>query len=467
MLEMYAVILFAACVLALVDWRIGIYAAVFIDLIRDPFRKLIDDQPVAVTVSGCAVWGIVLIRVMISEQNELKRLWRAYSGFRMAILCLTMAIVPAAMLSLVLYRNGYLLAAIGLASYVTPLFGIAAGFAFARRPDDIPRLFRFYAVVNAIALISVPIEYLGIPSPVLGGIKHDWIRYFGAETIKLISGIYRSPDIMGLHAAHVFIFSLMLASQSRVLGRASWGAIAIWALVCLVLCGRRKMIGMPLVFVSGYVVLLALRKISPLGRVLTWLLPLGMLGGAAYFLLDPDLEASQHAEYATSIFTESPERLNTFVFGSVVSTLQQHGMLGAGIGTATQGRHFVNVTSGSVNGWQEDGVSKLLLEFGVPGMFFLMLGGFGILAATSDSMRWVPRSARFARIQLALGACLAANAASFVISHQQYSGDPVSSLMVLLMLGMVLSFPRFQAHLASPVSGPREPVHEPLTPVMA
>ncbi|MFV0444368.1 MAG: hypothetical protein ACK5Q5_12430, partial [Planctomycetaceae bacterium] len=37
---------------------------------------------------------------------------------------------------------------------------------------------------------------------------------------------------------------------------------------------------------------------------------------------------------------------------------------------------------------------------------------------------------------------VAGDAASFVISHQQFSGDPVSGMLVMIMVGIVLGAPR-------------------------
>ena len=51
---------------------------------------------------------------------------------------------------------------------------------------------------------------------------------------------------------------------------------------------------------------------------------------------------------------------------------------------------------------------------------------------------------------IGLLAVVVGDAASYTISHQQFSGDPVSALLVTLMIGMIL-------RLAIPISGPPVP----------
>src|SRR5690606_20859328 len=129
--------------------------------------------------------------------------------------CLMMAIIPAALLSLILYPGGYLLAAIGGLSYMAPLAGLAFGYLLPRSERDIYRLMQFYTIINSVMLIGVPLEYMDFDLPALGGINMDWIRYRDGYIVDLMTGFYRSPDIMGLHAAHVIMFSLSLAIRTK------------------------------------------------------------------------------------------------------------------------------------------------------------------------------------------------------------------------------------------------------------
>ncbi|MCA9052364.1 MAG: hypothetical protein KDA75_00940, partial [Planctomycetaceae bacterium] len=443
--DIYYGLIAACCLLALVNWRLGLYVGLFIDVLRDPIRKISEEQSVAITLAGALVWGCVLIAGVAAHQSEWRMLFRRYAQLRLIGVCVVLAIVPAALLSTLLYPRGYVLAAMGIASYVVPLCTIALGFVCIRDEREIYRLLRFYSLINAIMLLSVPLEYFGSDVPGLGGIKTEWIRYRGGgETdVKLIAGWYRSPDIMGLHAAHVMMFSAMLAIRGRPTGRIGWLALMAWAGYGLLLCGRRKMIGIPLVFVAAYSQLSAMQGMYRARRMLGFGIALLLLVVAGGLTLWEDSLGDEYGDYAASIFTESHTRINDLVIGSAIGTLQQAGVLGAGLGTAMQGRYYVNVnTSRDNRGWQEDGLSKMLLEFGLPGLLLMLLAGAALVSAMFAALRLVRPGSSVLLLQIGLMSVVAGDAASFVISHQQFSGDPVSGMLVMIMVGIVLGAPR-------------------------
>ena len=51
-------------ILCFLDWRKGLYLCLLVDVLRDPVRKLIEDQPVFVTVAGAVPWGAVTLGAM-------------------------------------------------------------------------------------------------------------------------------------------------------------------------------------------------------------------------------------------------------------------------------------------------------------------------------------------------------------------------------------------------------------------
>ncbi|CAK9009170.1 Alpha-D-kanosaminyltransferase (2'-deamino-2'-hydroxyneamine 1-alpha-D-kanosaminyltransferase) (Glycosyltransferase KanE) (Kanamycin biosynthesis protein E), partial [Durusdinium trenchii] len=422
---LYFAVITGSCIIAATNWRWGLYAGILVDVLRDPARKLSDDQSVLYTFAGAAVWGIVIARALVEAQPELLNLFRRYPRLRTATTCISLAIIPAGLLSILLYDRGYVLATIGAVSYIVPLLAIAVGFVFARTLAATYHVLAFYAIVNAVTLVSVPLEYFDAPVPGLGGINFDWIRYQGTTTVDLIAGWYRSPDIMGLHAAHVMMFAAMLAVRARGMTRFSWTTVFFWAGVCLLLSGRRKMIGIPLVFLAASLFLSLLRGVPYMKRSATILCMLASIGAIAAGLISQGSEAQKYTDYASTIFTESHDRVNTMVIGAAISTLRHAGILGGGLGLATQGRHYANIrTSRAFSGWQEDGLSKILLEFGVPGLILLIVAGCAFISAMHSAIKLVPPRSRVQQLQIGLTSIVLADAASFLISHQQFSGDP-------------------------------------------
>ncbi len=431
------------CILALSNWRLGIYLGILLDCLRDPLRKLTIDQSVLITLTGMLVWGFVIVGAIQQNQTELRQIFQRYRSIRSMLGALTLALVPAAAISIFLYQNGWKVAVVGAISYLAPLVGIAVGYLIPRSESDVERLFKFYVGVNSLMLVGVPLEYLDYNIPALGGIDANWIRYRTGYIVDLMCGFYRSPDIMGLHAAHVIMFSLILALREKATSRPFWMSLALWATFCILLSGRRKMIGIPMIFVVAFLCFSTVRKAKGASRLAT----ITAVAACTFATLgslfwSPDASKEYH-DFASSLFTEGVSRSNEVIVASSIETLRQAGILGSGLGMATQGRYYVK-SKGDAGGrnWQEDGVSRLILEFGVPGCLLLGVAGYQLLVSLKKAFQMVPRGSPEQEVQIACASVVCGDAASFAISHQQFSGDPVNGLFVLLMLGMVLGIPR-------------------------
>lgn len=446
MVDAYIAIVVVACILALANWRTAVLACLVIDVIRDPIRKLTEDQPVWITLAGNLPWGVILLSAYGREQRELLAIFSRYPKLKPALLCLIIALAPGFFLSSMLYRNGILLALVGAASYIGPLIGLGLGYLFVREEQAIPRLLFTYIAVNSVMLIGVPLEFAEYDIPGLGGIKMDWIRYQEGYIVDLISGFYRSPDVMGLHAAHVAIFATILAARARGGAGVAWLAIAGWGTLGLLLCGRRKMVAIPLVFITAYLALSYWRGASRRASTMI-VLTLVLFGGfssALLFATKP--EWFEYTAYASTIVSDAPDRISTNILGGALETMQRTGLLGAGLGTGTQGRYYLNVQSGrAARGWQEDGFSRLFLELGLPGVILAMVSALCVATSFEASSKLIPRDHRLRDLQLMLVAVIIGDMASFIIAHQHFSGDPASALLVMLLAGAVLGMPRVYA----------------------
>ncbi|MFO1095500.1 MAG: hypothetical protein U0992_19680 [Planctomycetaceae bacterium] len=463
MQDLWFAIVLAACLVAMGNWRAGIYAGLLLDCLRDPIRKLVDDQSVLITIGGAAVWGAVLVRMLIDHQSELRIFLQRYPTMRPMIVFLLLAIVPGALLSCALYHGGWKLAAIGSASYLAPLIGIAAGYFLATSEEEVYRVMKVYALLNAIMLVGVPLEYMDYDIPGLGGIQMDWVRYREGYTVDLIAGFYRSPDIMGLHAAHVVMFSALLFLRSRSATKFGWAGILIWATGCMLLSGRRKMVGIPVVFLAAYICLAWRRGLRHINRLVALGATCVLVVAGLFMFVSTDSISAEYTDYAGTIVTEGATRANDLVLKGSIATLQQVGVLGAGIGTATQGRHYLGAGErGKLRGWQEDGVSRLLMEFGVPGLIFVFISGCCLLISLWQSLKLVPPHTSVQMLQVGTLSIVFGDLASAIISHQQFSGDPVSGLLVTMFAGATLGAPRIYA--ASRARRARQPSPEPPRP---
>lgn len=422
------------------DWRRAIYGAILLDFLRDPVRKLDPTQSIWITVSVVGLWGVITLGMLSSSWPNIAAFLRENPKVRQVISLVALALIPGAVMSMLLYQEGYKLVILGSISYLAPFAGITLGACFPKSTKDIDSFLKFYVLVNAAALSGAIAEYLNYEVPALGGLQGvNWVRYNGTETVELIAGFYRGPDIMGLHAAHVAIFSLILAVRSREKA-VVWVVIAMFGVLCLFLAGRRKMLGIPLIFVGATFLLAYVRGQQQFRQFMA---PLGIsviIGAAAVILTSSAGPiSSEYTDYASTLFTQGAARSNQILVGSVLGTLQQSGVLGRGLGSTTQGNRHITSEQG---GWQEDGVSRLFSELGVLGVIVVLFAASTMLGAIRRSVQRSGKGGRAAFLQLMLLAVVVANGASFIISHQQYSGDPASALLVLFVLGMALACPR-------------------------
>lgn len=437
----YALILFA-CGVAVLDFRRGIYLALLVDLLRDVVRKATPGESVFITLIGVAVWGAVFAGVAIKHRRLVRMAFQMFPDLRRSVLLLIVAVAFAAALATIQYRGGYRLALVGFVSYLMPLAGLAIGFAFPRNPKQIANLMRFYVIINSIYLIGVPLEYFGYEWRTLGGMHGmHWIRYRQGYIVDLMSGFYRSPDIMGLHAANTMMFCLSLLLLPRSKGRLVWILLAIWSAICLLLGGRRKMIGMPFVFLATWLVIGRWTQVVKASKTVALLSATGAVLVIAVAVISQYDPEKHYSTYASTLPNEGVER-SLSVFGASLVTLRQSGIIGAGLGTATQGNYYVG--GAGPRSWQEDGLSRLFLEFGLFGVSILAAALVMFLRSFGRCFRLTRPYFALRANQVLLLACVAANGASFLISHQQFSGDPGSAIIVLMLLGMTFGICRLQ-----------------------
>ncbi|MBI3862559.1 MAG: hypothetical protein HY290_11770, partial [Planctomycetia bacterium] len=262
--------------------------------------------------------------------------------------------------------------------------------------------------------------------------------YEAGYVVELISGFYRSPDVMGLHAANTTMFSALLSIQPRTRYKWLWIAMVLWGTTCLVLSGRRKMIGMLLVFAAIYLSLRIRR--TGFARILPFTILVSSVIATVLLVMREGKDTQEYADYAQTTITQGGERLQENLVEGVLVSLRQTGVLGIGLGTATQGRYYVEGLAGT-KAWQEDGISRIFAEMGLLGAIFMTLAIVNFIRAAYVAWKMVPIYSPIHEIQIGMLAIVGASIASFIVSHQAFSGDPCALLFVSLLFGVLLSGP--------------------------
>jgi hypothetical protein len=144
-------------------------------------------------------------------------------------------------------------------------------------------------------------------------------------------------------------------------------------------------------------------------------------------------ESSVYAKGALTSQQEVTERLE----GGVFETFRQFGIMGAGLGTATQGvQHLLG--NQQILGWQEGGLGKLAIELGLPGLIAIAIFGFTLFRLMLQITRHpdLPETSQLGRA--ALFALVMANVGNYAASAQTYS-DPVLALIAAFFGGCLFA----------------------------
>ena len=425
-----------ATLIALVDWRIGLILCIIFDGIRDPIRKITPEYPVIITLTIVGLWLATFLGACLKQSDRLRLAREFYPQSRMVGWSLVCALIPAAAVSLVSYQDGWIFAAIGVISYSFPIVGLTVGIAYLRSARDVMRPMAWYCLINGVIMIGAYLEHKQYPIQGLRGMNVLWVRHQWGYHIDLICGFYRSPDLLGLHAAHVIMFTTLILMRSRSRLRWIWLPLDLYAAWCLLICGRRKMIVMPFVFFA-----VVLYRGLKQGRAM-FALKAGTVIAVVSLLFVAFFPADLFQDYlrfAETSQSEGLDRISRSGVGGFFESIRQAGVLGNGLGTSTQGGS--QIARHSARTWQEDGISRIGAEFGVPGSIAIMIALFGVGAIVWKAIRCLPQDSRASALQHDLLGILAANASSFIISHQAFSGDPSAIAIASLMLGFVLAIP--------------------------
>lgn len=419
---------------ALADWRRGFLLACVVGVLQDPARKLVADQPVYITFSIVGVYLLIVFAVQRKMQLSLRDFSRRFpslwGAFGVLLLFLFLAMVNGVMTFGLEHWKAPLLS---LFVYLAPLPAIMLGYMYLDSEERLFRFFTFYAVLTSVALIGSVLEYYRFNSPALGMVHQvgDYIRFLPGMQIRMLSGFYRAPDIMAWHAATLTAICVGMLIRAGISVRAwPWMLGIGWGFYNCMISGRRKAIYYVAAFLLAFL-LRYLKRLKP-AEIGAFIIAFAV-GGFVIHQISSNEESSVYTSAAVATSGELGGRLE----GGVFETINQAGIMGSGLGVATQGVQHVLGTEAGVS-WQEGGLGKLAVELGVPGLVsalllvFLMMSALFRISGFADQ----PWSSQVGRVTLF--GLIVANIASFLASAQTYS-DPVVTILACFFVGCLFA----------------------------
>lgn len=431
------ILIAAGCLISAYRWRWGILAAILLGLVQDPLRKGVPGTPGILAMTSVPVWLSALGCAWYSGEIRAGRFFRTFP--RMAQWTLVFLIylsIPAA-LSATYGHNTWMITLLGILIYGAGGTALLAGYQYPTSRASIQSVLMVYGALAGLLLVGGPLDWFGWGklSPLIGteAMGHVWVTHRTGETVYMLAGFFRSPDVMGWHAATVSMVAGILALRIKGPWRIFWLLIAVWGLSNIWLCGRRKMVSMIPVFWGIYLLIEFRfrdpRRLLQVGGVLL------LMGSLAWIVISE----TYRTEALDAFYLTTLNELNTQAWRhgieSVITSVEQAGFWGYGLGFAQQGVHHIEAETPRI--WQESGMSKIVLELGVPGLtlfllilFFVFRTAYLVVGSLSDSKEY--------ELVAGLFALLGANLASSIVSAQIF-GDPFILLLLFLFFGFVFS----------------------------
>ncbi len=434
------VIVAASSLLALQNWRLGLLCCFIVGVLQDPVRKVTPNTPIYLTLAFLPIYVAMFVNLW-TTRPVLPIFFHHYPRAAGISLLVLLSLTVSSVQTLSYGLNAWQAVVLGLSFYVGWVPALFLGFFYLNRDYcELDKPLMVFGAVTSVMLVGTLLEYVGFrfSAPLLGMVAYtgEWRRWFSdTESVAMMSGFYRSPEIMAWHAATLVIVSVYLLVR-----RPAWASVwipqAAWGMICVLLSGRRKMFIMILVF-AGLFALLAE------GRRRVGIIFYLLLAGVAIAFVSSYFVNERYLDSAESGFTSVNKRVSGQTITGPLWLLTKVGPFGYGVGTKTQGTQHLQIDFDTP--LIEGGFEKVLVELGLVGTavmiaFVVFLVRIGVL-----SFRRVWTSRIDSTPVAALAGFLIANALTYLVAFQVY-GDPFIGFLLGFSGGLLLSASRLVAY---------------------
>ena len=432
-----------AALRAFASWRKGLALMIILAAIQDPLRKLVPGTPGWLVLVTAPVFLATVGGSISRSRHWFGEFRRHFPSTSKSLLLLVVLCLPAALISATYGTGSWQLTLLGIFSYSVMFLAIITGYHYARSVKDVRKLLAVYCLAHGLTLVGAYLEFLKVApgARVLGSaaLGYEWIRWGSGYTVDMLCGFYRSADVMGWHAASVSMLSLVLAFSGKSPKRRVWLLVSAFAIGALLLCGRRKMVFMLPIFVAALLWIYWQAGRQARVAAITGMLLIPVLG--AWLLGDVVSNNTSNIRYYSGEGMRETVlgRVEEHGFGSLVTTFEQSGFFGEGLGFATPGLHNLNAERPRV--WQESTSSRILVELGVPGALGFLAVMVGILLNLwRQTMQLLRAKSPKGAYAAGLFAFFLANVGSLTVSGQILA-DPFIAAFLGMLVGLLLSLP--------------------------
>jgi hypothetical protein len=440
MTVIFIILLFVIVTLFL-DWRKGLYFALLAGFLQDPIRKMIEGAPIEMTLLSTVVLAIIYVKISTGRVKGVGIL-SSYPGLRRPLL-LFMFLVVFQSFHAYFNTSSVVIPIIGMLAYSAPFPAVIISYRLVRSTSDVKRLLAAYTLMATFMVITIWLEWYGFEWTALGTFGKPWFIYYEGGALQMLSGFFRSPEIAAWHGATAA--SIALSAISAKGQRMNKRNLVFFALcfVTLFLTGRRKGIGVILIFVGLLAIYLLWFRVAGRKRLIATVLLSGLIVGGIYFVSAPSAGQMQIAPYVLrgkTTFEDTPTRMLNVV-DNLMYTWREAGVLGLGAGYFSQGSQYADIGVRKAQ-YTEVGPAKILGELGLFGAVLILWILIALYKVIKKIMKvLVSRELRYSAVIIL--SLLSAHIANFVFAAQVF-GDPFVLTVLGILLGTLMALPNIE-----------------------
>jgi hypothetical protein len=441
MTVIFIILLFVIVTLFL-DWRKGLYFALLAGFLQDPIRKMIEGAPIEMTLLSTVVLSIIYVKINTGRVKGVGIL-SSYPSLRRPLLFFMFLVVFQ---SFHAYFNtsSVVIAVIGILAYSAPFPAVIISYRLVRTTSDVKKLLSAYTLMATFMVLTIWLEWYGFEWTTLGTFGKAWFVYYEGGALQMLSGFFRSPEIAAWHGATAasIALSAMSAKGERMNKRNL--VFFILCFVTLFLTGRRKGVGVILIFAGLLALYLLWFRVAGRKRLMAAILLSGIVVGGIYFVSAPDAGEMQITPYVLrgkTTFEATPTRMLNVV-DNILYTWREAGVLGLGAGYFSQGSQYVAVTEARKAQFTEVGPAKILGELGLFGAMLILWILIALYRVIKKIMTMlISRELRYAAVIIL--SLLSAHIVNFVFAAQVF-GDPFVLTVLGILLGTLMALPNIE-----------------------
>ena len=440
MLILFSLILIAAIAASVTNKQNAVLAILAIGFLQDPFRKVIAGEPILLIVTVGFVFAAVFFNTLREQgTHAMREPFLRWSDQIKPALYLFLAVLVLQFIHASLRYGNLIVSGIGLLSYTAPFFAIVVGYFLVDRAGSISRILKQYIFAGVLVAFTIVLSFSGFDSPFFKEIGQGIKIYDQGTVLRSYSGFMRTGEIAAWHVGTSCCFLIILYfSAKKKPSILLFLGLLVFMTVAIALTGRRKML--MLITLFGFVYGLAFsfyRKRLSFNYVFSTGLAVVLVWLAAQYLSGADDDVKNYLARGASVYSSASSRALDLGFKPIGWAYERVGLLGGGLGIASQGSHLFNV-SNIAGGSGEGGLGKIMVELGLPGLIAVIWLIIALTKYINSSLYlcaqdFVPR--HMLALMLGIACLLLVNVMTFAVATQVY-GD----MFVLIIIGLLAGF---------------------------